>query len=645
MSNDEKWTAPTKLPNLKNSRFIGIDTESKDPGLMVTGPGSVKGEAHIIGISLANESGYKCYLPIRHEGGGNLPLDPVLNYVRDLCSCEHITFVGANILYDMQLLRTDNIEIKGKIVDIQIAEPLLDENQMSYSLENLGQRYFGEGKEETLLISAAHQLGVSPKEIKGHLFRLPASMVGPYAEMDADLTLRIWLEQLKKIESHGLGKVLELEMDVVRVLLDMSFKGIHIDVERAEYLVDFLNKEKDDEYNKLARMVDQDVDVWSNVSVASGASLLGLPIPLTQNGNPSFDSDFLSAQEHPFFKSLLKVRKLDRAGSVFIENKILGYQKDGRMYPRFRQVRGENKGTKSGRFSSADPNLQQVPSRDPYLAPLVRSCFVAEEGEIFAGSDWAAQEPRITLHYGITLDLPGAEAMLQKFINDPFTDVHQATADMIKQVTGLVIQRKPAKDINLGIAYGMGKSKLAASTGLESKMAYAALNAYDRALPYVKQLGKIAMDTADKRGFVKTILGRRRNFDLFGPHKWTPGTRPLTFHEACIEFGGEENITRYFTYKGLNAVVQGSSADMIKKAMVDLHREKLTPSLTLHDELLGSYKSVKDIERMAHIMVTCLEEFGVKVPFASDIEIGPSWGEVTQKFKYSVKTGLVGVNL
>ena len=641
MRNDQKWVAPTKLPNLKNSKFIGIDTESKDLELMSMGPGSVRGNAHIIGISLANEDGYKCYLPIRHEGGGNLPIEPVLNYVRDLCACENIVFVGANILYDLQLLRVDGIEIRGPIVDIQIAEPLLDEDQFSYSLENLGQRYFGEGKEETLLMEAASRLSVSFSEIKGHLWRLPASYVGPYAEVDAELALRIWLKQKDRISDLGLKEVLQLEMDIVRVLLDMSFKGIRVDKERAEQLIHDLSKEQDESYSILCDMAGQSVDIWSNVSVAGAASSIGLPVPLTEAGNPSFESDFLKGQEHPFFQHLLKIRQLDRAGSIFIEKKILGYETNGRIYPRFRQVRGEGKGTKGGRFSSEAPNLQQVPARNPILAPLVRSCFLPEEGEIWAGCDLSAQEPRLTLHYGCTLELDGANDMLQKFIDNPFTDVHQATADLIKEVTGLRIERSPAKAINLGIAYGMGKGKLADSAGLNKNLAYSALNAYDKALPYVKQLGAAVMDAANKRGFVKTILGRRRNFNLWGPHKWSAGIRPLPFHEACREFGGESKITRYFTYKALNAVIQGSSADQIKKAMVMLWKENLTPSLTLHDELLGSYKNLEEVKQVAHIMCTCLEN--VIVPFASDIEIGPNWGDVIAKYKYSVKTGLIEV--
>lgn len=634
------WKAPTKLPDLRNSKYIGIDTESKDPNLMTLGPGAPKGEAHIIGISLANEQGFKCYLPIRHEGGGNLPVDPVLNYVRDLCSIESITFIGANILYDMELLRADNIEIKGKIIDIQIAEPLIDEDQMSYSLENLGQRYFGEGKEETLLVEAAARLGVPSNQVKGYLYALPASFVGPYAEIDAELALRIWLKQEPRIETLGLNRVLQLEMDCVRVLLDMRFRGVPVDVARAEYLVERLKKEQEETYSKMVDLTKTNVDIWSNVSIAGAASNIGLEVPVTELGNPSFDSDFLSAQDHPFFQSLLHTRKLDRAGSVFIQNKILGYSHNGRLYPRFRQVRGEGKGTKSGRFSSEGPNMQQVPARDDYLAPLVRSCFPAEDGELLASIDISAQEPRITTHYGCVLNLPGAEAVRQKYLDNPFTDYHQATADLIQEVTGLTVGRKPAKAINLGIAYGMGKAKLAASTGLPTKDAYNVLNAYDRALPYVKQLGAACTDAANKRGFVKTIYGRRRNFNLFGPHKWTAGTRPLPFLDACREFGGESKITRYFTYKALNAIIQGSSADQIKASMVALRREGLPlPFFTIHDELILSIPDLKTAERCAEVMLTAIPEF--TVPFASDVEVGPNWGTVTERYKYSVKTGLV----
>lgn len=629
------WKAPTQLPDIRRAKYIAIDTETKDPFLMTMGPGAPKGESHAIGISLATEDGFKCYLPIRHEGGGNLEIEPVLKYVSHMVSGDSVK-VGANLLYDLEILRVDNIEVKGPIADIQIAEPLLDENRRSYSLESLGQYYFGEGKEETLLNDLADKLGIDRKSIKGYLYKLPASYAGTYAEQDAELTLRIHLAQIERIATQNLTQVYELEMDIVRVLLDMRFKGVRVDVGKAEELEYRLAQEQQEKYVQMTKLCGKEVDIWSNISVANSAYELGLEIPLTDAGNPSFEGDWLVKQESQFYKLLAACRKLDRAGSVFIRSKILDYQKNGRVFPRFRQVRGDDKGTKGGRFSSEGPNFQQVPARDDYLAPLIRSIYVAEDGQFWASSDIKAQEPRLTTHYGVVLGLRGAEKIQQLYIDDPFTDFHNATADMIKNVTGLVVPRKAAKDINLGIAYGMGKKKLALSTGLDIKLAYDVLDAYDRAMPFVKQLGKECSNIAESRGYVKTILGRHRHFDLFGPRKWTEGVQPLRYNEAVKLYG--EGVVRYFVYKALNAVIQGSSADQIKKAMVMLWKEKLTPMLTLHDELMFSLNTIEELTRCCEIMCSCLPQ--LVVPMASDIDVGPSWGEIKQNYRYSVKTGL-----
>jgi DNA polymerase I-like protein with 3'-5' exonuclease and polymerase domains len=632
----EKWTPPSQLPDIREAEFIGIDSETKDINLMTMGPGAPRGDAHAIGFSLATNDGFKCYLPIRHEGGGNLDIEPVLRYIKDMVSSNSVK-VGANIQYDMEILRVEGIEVLGPIADIQIGEPLLDEDLRSYSLENLGKLYFGEGKEEELLNEVADNLGIDRRSVKSILYKLPASLVGPYAEQDAVLTLKIWLEQKKRLELQGLIPIFELEMDVIRVLIDMRFRGVPVNVQRAEELEFQLAQEQREVEHELKRLSGSDIDIWSNISIANAAHSMGLEVPLTELNNPSFDAEFLSKQEHLFFKALLKCRKLDRAGSVFIRSKILDYQKNGLVFPRFRQVRGDDKGTKGGRFSSEGPNFQQVPARDEYLAPLVRSIYEAHEGCKWASFDFKAQEPRITAHYGFILGLRSADKIKARYDEDPFTDFHNETASLIKVVTGKIITRKNAKDINLGIAYGMGKKKLAESLGLPMNEAYDVLEAYDIALPFVKQLGSECIRIAERRGFIKTILGRHKHFNLFGPRRWTKGIVPKKQHEAIKEFG--ENIVRYFTYKGLNALIQGSSADQIKKAMVECWKKGHTPYLTIHDELIFPIHYEKEIEEIAYIMCSCIPQF--TIPMASDIEIGPNWGNVTDEYSYSVQTGLI----
>lgn len=629
-----EWRPITSFPDLRDAPEIAVDTETKDPGLMSQGPGAPFGEAHAIGFSIA-VPGFKAYLPIRHEGGGNLAEEPVIKYMRHILSGPG-TKVFANAGYDLEILRVDGIEIQGPIADIQVAEPLLDEDRLSYSLDNLAKAYLGEGKEESLLREAALNLGIDPRNIKAYLYKLPSSFVGQYAEVDAERTLQVWQKQKPRLEEEELMQVFDLEMDLIKVIFEMRWRGIPVDVAKGERIAEELANEQSELYDELVK-IGGSVDIWSNVSISKAVNDLGLFVPKTELGNPSFESEFLEAQEHPFFQKLLKCRKLDRAGSVFIQSKILNLQKNGRMYPRYRQVRGDGKGTRSGRLSSEGPNFQQIPSRDEYLAPKVRSVFPPEEGEMYVSADCKAQEPRLTTHYGYVLNLAGAAEVREQYLKDPFTDYHNATVDLIKDKSGITIKRSQAKNINLGIPYGMGKKKLAESLGVDSRTAYAILDAYDKSLPFMKLLGERCTNAANSRGYIKTILGRRRHFNLWGPKKWSSGMVPKKYDEALMEYG--EGIVRYFTYKGLNALIQGSSADQIKKAMVLCHKEKILPYLTLHDELLFSSADLNTVSKVCEILCECIPE--ITIPMASEIEIGPSWGEVTDKYKWSRKTGLL----
>ena len=621
---DEKWQPRTRFPNLKDVPLMAVDTETKDPNLITHGSGAPYGEAHAIGFSVA-VPGDKFYLPIRHEGGGNLPEESVINYMRHILS-GNSTVVFANAGYDLEILRADGIEVQGAVRDIQVGEPLLDENQRSYSLDNLGKRYFKEGKEEVLLTRAAYNLGVDPSKIKSYLYKLPSSFVGPYAEQDADLTLRIHQQQIKKIEEEGLMEVYDLECDVIRVLFEMRWRGIPVDVERAELLVKRLAEEQNEIYYGLTRLANQDVDIWSNISIEGAANKLGLLVPRTELGNPSFEADFLDSQEHPFYQSLLKCRKLDRAGSVFIQSKIVDLHKNGKMYPRFRQVRGDDRGTRSGRFSSEGPNFQQIPSRDDYLAPLVRSCFTAWPDQKYASIDYRQQEMRVAVHYGYILGIQSAADIRQKYIDDPDADYYLLTQDLIKDISGKIVERKYTKPISLGANYGMGKKKLAASLGLPMNEAYEILDAYHTALPFVKIASDTCNKVAELKGEVKTILGRKRHFDLWGPKRWNAGVQPLKRDEALQEYG--DNIVRYFCYRAFNAVIQGSAADMIKKAMVACMKESKNylPLLTIHDELTFSLTTQDEIYNVRDIMCNCLPNF--TVPLAVDIEWGDNWGEM-----------------
>lgn len=627
------WIPPTEFPELRQrgAKILSLDLETRDPNLLTNGPGGVRGDGYIIGASIATED-FRGYFPVRHEDGGNLDRDQTFAWLRDQLSTD-IPKVGANIIYDLEWLRAEGIEVRGPKYDVQVAEPLLDENRRSYALNELAKIHLGETKDETLLIQAAQQhYGIAEKEVKSNMWRMHSKYVGPYGEKDADLPLRIFAKQAVRLGEDSLEHCFyELETPLVDVLLDMRWNGVPVDIPAAEIAVAKLKAEQDRMYGEMCKLAGREVDFWSNVSIAAACHALGLDYTTTDKGNPSFEADWLSIQEHPFYQLLLKVRQFDRAGAVFIQSKIIDVSHNGKIFPRYRQVRGDDgkgaKGTRSGRFSSEGPNLQQVPARNEFLAHIVRSLFIARSGEKFGALDWSQQEPRVTVHYAFVRGFAGGEEARNRYISDPKTDYHQMTADMVFEMTGLRIDRKlVAKPMNLGMAYGMGRNKMAATLGLTKDRADPIFKAYHRALPYVKLLGDDAAAVAMDRGYIRTISGRRRHFDLFGPRGWKPGLVPKKYEEAVEEWG--QGVVRYFTHKALNALIQGTSADMMKYAMVKLHQSGFTPLMTVHDELCFSLPSDEALVQAYDIMMDPMPEGRkISVPLQIDVTWGRSWSE------------------
>lgn len=616
------WVPPTEFPDLRGASLIALDVETKDPNLLKHGPGDVRKDGYIVGVSIATDHGVRGYFPVRHEGGGNLDAQSVFRWLKDALSGQQPK-VGANILYDLGWLRTEGIAVGGPKWDIQIAEPLLDEDLDSYSLESLARRYLGVGKDEELLRRGIEELGLNPdksKEVKGNLWRLHSKYVGPYGEADADLPIRIFEKQKIDLELQGLWSVFQLESRLVDVLLEMRFKGIPVDVDKAIRARETLLQKQND----LQKFIDKEagihIDIWSADSIEIFCQANGLPYSFTAKNNASFESEWLNSHAHPVIQAIGACRKLDRMGGVFIESKILGMQHNGRIHPTFRQVRGDDGGTRSGRFASSNPNMQQIPARDKVLSPLIRGLFVPEAGCRWGVFDYSQQEPRVTVHYAYLSGFTGADEARRRYIENPATDYHGLVAEMAG------ISRTDAKTLNLGLAYGMGKTKMAAQLGKTMSETSELYDKYHSSVPFIKALGDKCTRVAGDRGYIKTILGRHRHFQLFGPTKWTKGLQPLPRLEALREFGPP--VVRYFVHKAMNGLVQGSSADMIKQAMVDCFDAGYVIPLNIHDELDATdIESEKQAREIRDIMVNCVK---LEVPLKVDVEIGRSWGEAVE---------------
>jgi DNA polymerase I-like protein with 3'-5' exonuclease and polymerase domains len=307
----------------------------------------------------------------------------------------------------------------------------------------------------------------------------------------------------------------------------------------------------------------------------------------------------------------------------------------GRLHPQWHQLRssnessegddGDENGTRTGRIASSKPNLTNIPTRDPRWGKKIRSVFIADEGGKYCKNDFSSQEPRILLHFAFIKGYRGAAEARQRYLDDPNTDYHQMTADLIRERTGKIIERRPAKDINLGSAYGMGFYKLAAKLGLELEEAKKLLKVYHEGVPYVKKLEERCMEIVQAQGFIRTILGRKRRFKFWEPRAWErkKGATPVESYELAVEMWGQD-VERSDAHKALNAICQGSAADQTKTAIVLLDREGLTPQIQVYDELGQTIWNDRDALRIKEVMEHAIE---FEIPHVADPEVGRSWGE------------------
>jgi DNA polymerase I-like protein with 3'-5' exonuclease and polymerase domains len=601
------------FPNIKDAPIMAIDTETRDPELLDNGPGWGRGKGYIVGISVAIP-GESWYFPMRHEGGGNMDPDQVLAWAKEAFSgTGDKVFTNAN--YDLGWLKWEGVEVKGAICDVQLAEPLIDEYARSYSLNNLAAKYLGESKVEDELYSWLHMKfgGRKGRPQAGNIWRAPAELVAPYAKGDVELPLRIWELQKKELERQDLWRVYEVEAKLCPMLVDMRLRGVRVDVAKAKQL--------DDDWTAQIEVYGQEFPV-EDVNKASALEAYckkkGIEYPTTGKGNPSFEGAWLKAN----LPIVYEIRRLLKARDTFVRGYILDKEVKGRLYGTFNQLRSDDYGTVSGRLSSSNPNLQNIPARDEEIGPLVRSLFLPDEGEIMSAQDWSQIEFRMLTHYGVG---SGAELARSMYRDDPSTDFHT----MVSEITG--VARKPAKSLNFGLVYGMGKIKLASELGMDLNDAEKIFSQYHTKMPFVRETYNLAAKRAGSRGYVKTLLGRRARFNMWEPAKWGVKEDAIEDKHLAIEKWGA--VRRAYTHKALNRILQGSAADINKMAMVKMVEEGVTgsigvPLMTVHDELVwtapGTKEGIEALEHAGRIMCG----FDLKIPLAIDDERGENWGSV-----------------
>lgn len=616
-------------PNLKGTRRIAIDLETRDPDLRTMGPSIWRGGGHIAGVALAwsPRPEDSIYISINHPDSENQPLENVIRYLNDHVAPS--SQVGANLYYDMGWLIEAGYKPAGRWCDVQVAEPLLDEHARSYSLHNLALKYCGETKQydglENWILHNLFQ-GKKPRK-KGwfgaNIWRAPAREVAEYARSDCWLPLQIFEKQLHQLRLENLLPLFELESDLQPMVCEMRRIGVRVDLQKAEALEAQFERTAKMLQRKLDKLAGFEVNVNAADSLAKLFDKHGWKYPHTSKDNPSFQKDWLQNHDNPVAQNIQHLREILKLKDTFIRSYILEKAVGDRIHCQFNQLRGDDYGTVSGRFSSSLPNLQNIPSRSA-SGKLIRTLFIPEPGESWLKADYAQIEPRLTLHYAKSS--PVVDAIRARYAEDPSTDCYLAMSENMPEG----IERFQVKIVYLGMTYTMGLPLLAANLGLTKAEAAPIFEAFHAGAPYLEHLRTTATSRAASRGYIVTLLGRRCRFPFWEKRRNYHGNRdyeaPVRSRELAMTAWGN-SVVRAWTYRALNRIIQGSAADVLKKAMVDLYKAGIKiPNLTVHDELDWSIVPdpavLRDIQR---IMESAVE---TRVPMKVDMELGANWGQV-----------------
>lgn len=644
------WRPPASFPNLSDAVALSVDVETYDPELTVAGPGWARKRGHIVGVSIGAEDARgnrgAWYFPMRHEIERENNLDPasVFPWLKHALE-KPLPKVGANLLYDVGWLTEESIFVKGKLFDVQFAEALLDETA-KVALEVLGQKYLNEGKDTNLLYEWIRQaFPTNGREIRSHIYHSPPSLVGHYAESDADLPLRIIARQMPLLASEGLLDLFRLECDLIPLLVEMRREGVSVDVAKAEQMRHELQRETVELYKRVKHEYGVGLDSCSTANLSMLFDSVGINYPRTEptktkpDGNPSFEKEWLKALEHPLGELINDIREHEKIIGTFLEAYIINKNVNGKLYPQFHPLKGDKNGTLVGRFASSDPNLQNIPSRTK-LGKKVRQCFIPDANHVkWQKNDYSQIHYRLLAHFAIDNSDGSADALRARYINDPATDYHMDVYRNVAPMLGwsltdeeeIKVKRRPIKNVNFGLLYGQTEKALAYKAGFSKEQAAQFFKSYHAAAPYVKSTMAEIGREVQQYGYVRTVLGRRVRFNYFEPAGFGERQQPLPFDLAIRKYG--TNIRRAYEYRGVNYKLQGSEPDLMKTGMVKCYHSGVfdfvgVPRITVHDELDFSVRDdcPQTREAFKFIQHTMQEAVKLRVPVKVDVSTGPNWG-------------------
>jgi len=585
------------IGKIKEEGLVSIDTEttSQDPL-----------QAKLVGISFSCEENRAYYLPLAHAYAGapeQVDFSKALEALREVLEDQKIAKVGQNIKYDALVFRSNDIELKGIHFDTMIASYVINPSLRQHNLDSLAQHYLNHK-----MLTYKDLVGTGKKEID--FLQVEVERAKDYSCEDADITLQLMSvlnTELKSAENQDL--FYNLEMMLVPVLMDMEFSGIKIDTrffqEMSERFAQQI-KEMEEEIYEEAGM-----EFNINSPQQLGYVLfekLQLPAQKKTTKTKSYSTDVkvlkkLSSLPHKTPKLLLRYRTLTKLKSTYLDALVkMVNPATGRVHTSFNQTV-----TATGRLSSSNPNLQNIPVRGEEGREIRRG-FVAEKGHHLVSADYSQVELRVFAHYS------GDPSFVEAFEREE--DIHSKTASEILGVAKEAVtpdMRRIAKAINFGIIYGMGPQRLAEELGIDNKTAKNYIDAYYRRYQGVEKYREKTIGMARDKGYVTTLFNRRR---------YLPGIN----HD-------KQRIRAEAERMAINTPIQGTAADLIKKAMIHIHsrlkRENLRTRMVLqvHDELLFEVPE-DEVDRIGPMVKEEMEGVHrLDVPLKVDVNVGKNWDE------------------
>jgi DNA polymerase-1 len=578
---------------LRAGKFaIDLETTSKNPM-----------QAEIVGISLSYAPHEAFYIPVEHKYVGvpkQIPREIVLNELRPLLEDENIQKIGQNIKYEWVILKRYGIEIRGVGADTMIASYLLNPSKHSHRLEEIAREYL-----DHEMITYKDVVGTGKKEV---LFdKVMVDKASLYSCEDADVTLLLADILLPKLEAEGFSELyMDLEIPLIRVLAKMEMEGVKVD----QGILNEMSVDYATQLDALMEKIYEEAGERFNINSPQQLSHIlfekwKLPVLKKTKTGYSTGVDVLQelAKGHPLPAHILEYRSLSKLKSTYIDAlpKLI-HPDTGRVHTSFNQTV-----TATGRLSSSDPNLQNIPIRGPE-GKRIREAFVAEKGHLILSADYSQIELRILAHTS------GDRVLTDAFRIEE--DIHSRTASEILGISPNDVtpeMRRQAKVINFGIIYGMSAFGLARELGIENRLAQAYIDGYFQKYRGVKAYIDGVLEEARKKGYVTTLKNRRR---------YLP------------EIKSKDNTARRFAERtAINTPIQGTAADLIKIAMIQIseriERQAMSSRMIIqvHDELVFEVPEL-ELDRLRQIVIEEMEGVAqLAVPLKIDIQHGVNWAE------------------